>query len=130
MTMLTGIKAFEARWQSLKDSYVTTLSESRLLMQAMGRLVDNYATQEEIVSELPFGLQGLFLRLVDAYLNGYWPEETETATSSLASSSPARLSARSRRQQGMPKATAASEAGTYIIRDVNADAGAYSVCLI
>ena len=129
MTMLTGIKAFEARWQSLKDSYVTTLSESRLLMQAMGRLVDNYATQEQIVSELPFGLQGLFLRLVDAYLNGYWAEETESSAGPLTPS-PARLSARSRREQGMPKATAASEAGTYIIRDANADAGAYSVCMI
>ncbi|MGB3291394.1 MAG: hypothetical protein WBB01_00210 [Phormidesmis sp.] len=128
MTMLTGIKAFEARWQALRDTYVTTLSESRLLMQAMGRLIDNYATQEEIAGELPFVLQGLFLRLVDAYLNGYWLEDAEQSTRPVFS--PALLSARQLRQQEMPKPTAASEARTYIIPDVSADSGVYSMCVI
>ena len=53
MIMLTGINAFEARWQSLKDHYPTSAAENRLLMQSMGRLVDNYATQEELLDELP-----------------------------------------------------------------------------
>ena len=130
MTMLTGVKAFEARWQSLKDNYVTTLSESRLLMQAMGRLVDNYATQEEIVNELPFVLQGLFLRLVDAYLNGYWLEDADSSSRPLTPPSPALLSARHLRQRNAPMPTAASEARTYIIQDVSADSGVYSMCAI
>ena len=129
MTMLTGIKAFEARWQSLKDSYIMTLSESRLLMQSMGRLVDNYATQEEITSELPYVLQGLFSRLVDAYLNGYWLEDAGV-TSPLISPSPAHLSARYIRQQRAVNPTAASEARTYVIQDVSADSGIYAMCTI
>lgn len=129
MTMLTGIKAFEARWQSLKDSYIMTLSESRLLMQAMGRLIDNYATQEEIAGELSDVLQGLFSRLVDAYLNGYWLEDAEV-TNPLIPPSPARLSARHLRQQGVPKPTVASEARTYVIQDMSADLSAYAACAI
>lgn len=70
MVMLTGIKAFEACWQSLKTDYPTDCVENRLLMQSMGRLVDNYATQDEIARALPAGLRELFDRLVEAYLQG------------------------------------------------------------
>ena len=42
MVMLTGIKAFEACWQSLKNSAMANANDGPKLMQAMGRLVDNY----------------------------------------------------------------------------------------
>lgn len=74
MVMLTGMKAFESRWQSLQAQYPTGAAQKQLLMQAMGRLVDNYATQAEIEADLPSALRILFQRLVDAYLNGCWIE--------------------------------------------------------
>lgn len=108
--MLTGIKAFEARWQALKDAYPTSPEDSRLLMQAMGRLVDNYATQAEIMIDLPRSLQLLFAQLVEAYLNGCWVENTSASSQPVVS--PAILAARQLRQQHQP--TEASEAATYI----------------
>ncbi len=113
MMMLTGIKAFEACWQSLKAGNPTDLAENRLLMQSMGRLVDNYATQDEIAQELPAVLGELFDRLVEAYLHGYWLEN-ELAPMSPAVS-PALLAAQQRRQHQPLQPTAASEADTYII---------------
>ena len=122
MIMLTGIKAFEARWQANKSNWDT--KESRMLMQAMSRLVDNYATYEEIEEELPASLQGAFKRLVDAYLNGFWLEDEDSCISSAAMLSPAMLAAQQlrqqRRMQRAPKPTPASEAATYIIRDRSA----------
>lgn len=123
MIMLTGIKAFEARWQSIKGN--RSARDSRMLMQAMSRLVDNYATYEEIVEELPTSLQGAFNRLVDAYLNGFWLEsEEEFEVNPAAVLSPAMLAAQQLRQrrkrQHAPEATPASEAPTYIIRDRSA----------
>ncbi len=118
MIMLTGIKAFEARWQLLKGNH-TSAADNRLLMQAMGRLVDNYATQDEIITELPAALQGLFSRLVDAYLNGYWLEDHELPMQPAVSRTitPAMLEARQRRQSPYQQPTVASEAETYIVRD-------------
>lgn len=127
MIMLTGIKAFEARWQSLKDHYPTSPDENRLLMQSMGRLVDNYATQDELLDELPVQLCIIFNRLVDAYLNGVWMEDssaeeysgsfgprTERRAVSREGMTPAMLAAQKLRRQ--PKAaTEASEAATYIV---------------
>lgn len=129
MIMLTGIKAFEARWQSLKDHYPTSPDENRLLMQSMGRLVDNYATQEELLDELPGQLCIIFNRLVDAYLNGVWMDDslaeayagtggfgprTERRSVSREGMTPAMLAAQKLRRQ--PKAaTEASEAATYIV---------------
>ncbi|MEL6899921.1 MAG: hypothetical protein AAFP07_03135 [Cyanobacteria bacterium J06606_4] len=119
MIMLTGIKAFEARWQSLKSAHPTNASENHLLMQSMGRLVDNYASQEEIAAELPASLRGLFARLVDAYLNGHWTDDIEKpSTANLNPGlSPAMLAAKQRRQQKKMAPTASSEAATYVIRD-------------
>ena len=116
MIRLTGIKAFEARWQSLKTTHPTNSKENHLLMQSMGRLVDNYASKDEIAAELPIVLRGLFERLVDAYLNGYWIEGTEANEPTLVMS-PAMLAAKQRRQRKVLKPTAASEASTYIIHD-------------
>ena len=113
MMMLTGIKAFEACWQSLKAGTPTDFAENRLLMQSMGRLVDNYATQDEIAQELPAVVKELFDRLVEAYLNGYWLEN-ELAPMPPAVS-PALLAAQQRRQRQPLQPTAASEADTYII---------------
>ena len=113
--MLTGIKAFEARWQSLKGRYATSAADNRLLMQAMGRLVDNYATHEEISEGLPVSLQNLFDRLVDAYLNGCWIDTDETP--SRKAISPALLAAQQMRQSRKTEPTEASEASTYIVRD-------------
>ena len=124
MTMLTGIRAFEARWQSIKGS--RSARDSRLLMQAMGRLVDNYATHEEISADLPASLRGVFNRLVDAYLNGFWLDESEGGLPQNSASvlSPAMLAAQQlrqrRRSQVIPQPTAASEAATYVIRDRSA----------
>ncbi len=115
MMMLTGIKAFEARWQSLKSCYATSAADNRLLMQAMGRLVDNYATHEEISEELPVSLQGLFDHLVDAYLNGYWLDTDEKPNQKTVS--PALLAAQQMRQRRKTEPTAASEASTYVVRD-------------
>ena len=116
MIMLTGIKAFEARWQSLKATHPTSASDHRLLMQSMGRLVDNYASQTEIASELPVVLRGLFECLVDAYLNGYWIEGTQENQEPVIS--PALLAAKQRRQKKTKQQpTATSEAATYVIRD-------------
>ena len=94
--MLTGIKAFEARWQATKGDW--NIRESRLLMQAMSRLVDNYATYEEIEEELPVSLQGAFSRLVDAYLNGFWLEDEDSYKHPTAVLSPAMLAAQQLRQ--------------------------------
>lgn len=113
--MLTGIKAFEARWQSLKGRYTTNAADNRLLMQSMGRLVDNYATHEEISEELPAKLRGLFDHLVDAYLNGYWLDTDEAPSRKTVS--PALLAAQQMRQRRKIEPTAASEAATYIVRD-------------
>jgi hypothetical protein len=130
MIMLTGTKAFEACWQSIKRSAASTSVnslDSRLLMQSMGRLVDNYATHEEILQELPLMLRDTFDRLVDAYLNGYWLESTETAETVKASFSaqarkpaevsPAMLAAAQLRQRRKMEPTANSEAPTYIVHD-------------
>lgn len=125
MIMLTGIKAFEARWQSLKTAHPTSDRDNHLLMQSMGRLVDNYASQAEIAAELPAVLRGLFECLVDAYLNGYWVEGAQVNSQSdshtgngAAVMSPAMLAAKQRRQRkGKQQPTATSEAATYIIRD-------------
>ena len=120
--MLTGIKAFEARWQSLKAVHPTAPHENHLLMQSMGRLVDNYASQSEISAGLPFALQGLFDNLVDAYLNGHWVEGEEDVSTSVTTTkkpqlTPAMAEALQRRQRKAMKPTAASEAATYIIHD-------------
>ncbi|NJM99629.1 MAG: hypothetical protein HC800_23030 [Phormidesmis sp. RL_2_1] len=120
MVLLTGIKAFEARWQSLRANDSANAADSRLLMQSMGRLVDNYASQAEISQELPASLQGVFARLVDAYLNGYWLEDGEQPSRAVVSRSisPAMLAAKQLRQhKAAIQPTAASEAATYIIRD-------------
>lgn len=118
MIMLTGIKAFEARWQLLKGTH-TSAADNRLIMQSMSRLVDNYATQDEIVTELPVALQGLFNRLVDAYLNGYWLEDNEVPMQPAVSRhiTPAMLAAKQRRQNPQQQPTTASEATTYIVRE-------------
>lgn len=123
MIMLTGIKAFEARWDAIKSRQ--TKKDSRLLMQSMGRLVDNYATHEEILEELPASLQGAFNGLVDAYLNGFWLEDgmNDASANPAAVLSPAMLAAqqiRQRRRRSVPKPTPASEAATYIVRDRSA----------
>lgn len=119
MIMLTGIKAFEARWQSIKGN--RSARENRLLMQAMQRLVDNYATHEEISEELPIALKGTFHRLVDAYLNGFWLEEGENAAKAnpAAVLSPAMIAAQQLRQRRRmkPTPTQSSEAATYIIHE-------------
>ncbi|MEM6597060.1 MAG: hypothetical protein AAF810_21640 [Cyanobacteria bacterium P01_D01_bin.36] len=125
MIKLTGIKAFEARWQSLRVSHPTAPHENHLLMQSMGRLVDNYASQSEIAAGLPFPLQSLFDQLVDAYLNGYWVEDnTSPAASTVMSKramtpamTPAMAESLQRRQRKSIKPTVASEAATYIIHD-------------
>lgn len=75
MIKLTGIGAFEACWRSLKAMYSINPHESQMLMQSMGRLVDNYASQSEIASELPLPLRKLFNLLVQSYLEGYWIED-------------------------------------------------------
>ena len=118
MIMLTGIKAFEARWQLLKGTH-TSAADNRLIMQSMSRLVDNYATQDEIVTELPVALQGLFNRLVDAYLNGCWLEDNEVPMQPAVSRhiTPAMLAAKQRRQNPQQQPTTASEATTYIVRE-------------
>lgn len=126
MMKLTGIKAFEARWQSLKGDHTPSASENRLLMQSMGRLVDNYASQEELMNELPETLQGSFNNLVDAYLNGCWVDDeiakpsvrrlTFHPTTSPAVS-PAMLAAQQLRQSRRQQPTPASEAPTYIVQD-------------
>ena len=142
MMKLTGIKAFEACWSDLRESYKTPAADNHLIMQSMGRLVDNYASQEEIEATLPAPLKTVFASLVDAYLNGYWIEDTDSAIAttiierrhrqvqaaaskrSEAKSadkpvmSPAMLAAAQRKkkkQQLQP--TASSEAATYIIRE-------------
>lgn len=121
MAKLTGIKAFEARWQSLKTAHPTAPHENHLLMQSMGRLVDNYASQSEISAGLPFALQGVFHSLVDAYLNGYWIDgEEPSAPSPVVSKkplTPAMAVALQRRQCKPVQPTAASEAATYIIHE-------------
>lgn len=125
--MLTGIKAFEARWQSLKSSYATSSADNRTLMQAMGRLVDNYATHEEISEDLSDSLSSLFDQLVDAYLNGCWLDDVETTgqtteqttkqTTERPQVSPALLAAQQMRQRRKIQPTPASEAETYVVRD-------------
>jgi hypothetical protein len=127
MIMLTGTKAFEACWQSLQSSVASTSTDSRLLMQAMGRLVDNYATHDELIQELPVMLRDVFDRLVDAYLNGYWLETAENEPFKRASSSarrtetaevsPAMLAAAQLRQRRKMEPTPTSEAATYIVHD-------------
>lgn len=69
--MLKGVKAFEACWSAIKQTYPTSRAENTLLVQSMGRFVDQYATREEIRGGLPEGLKQLFDRLIDAYVEGY-----------------------------------------------------------
>lgn len=124
MVMLTGIRALEYRWQSFQAKYPISATQRQLIMQAMGRLVDNYATQEEIETDLPDALRMLFRRLVDAYLNGCWveadaqfaPKEVQRPAVTMT---PALLAAAQRRQQPQSP-TAASEADTYIVDDSTA----------
>ena len=117
MIRLTGIKAFEACWESLKAAHPTNPNQNHLLMQSMGRLVDNYASQAEISAELPVVLQGLFDRLVDAYLNGFWLEGGDEAAQQPVLT-PAMAEAIQRRQQRQKlQPTVASEAATYVIRE-------------
>lgn len=133
MMMLTGIKAFEACWQSLESSYAPSLTENRLLMQAMGRLVDNYATQEEIACELPVALRGLFVQLVDAYLHGYWLEDAKFTASAGRTRYSAAPTVRNARHSQPLQPTAASEAATYIIQNASVsltDLSMCSVCLV
>lgn len=126
MMKLTGIKAFEARWQSLKGDCSPNAAENRLLMQSMGRLVDNYASKDELINELPETLQGSFNNLVDAYLNGCWVDDAiakssvrkltfHTTTSPAVS--PARLAAQQLRKNRRQQPTPSSEAPTYIVQD-------------
>ena len=117
MIMLTGIEAFEARWQSIKGR--RSANDGRLLMQAMNQLVNNYATQEELTEELPASLQHTFAYLVDAYLNGFWSsKDGQSQANPAAMLSPAMLAAQQIRQRRrlQPEPTTASEAATYIIR--------------
>ncbi|MEM6452715.1 MAG: hypothetical protein AAF703_20655 [Cyanobacteria bacterium P01_D01_bin.105] len=116
--MLTGIEAVKARWQSIKSR--CSASDHRLLLHAMNQLVNNYATQEELIEELPTALQGIFMRLVDAYLNGFWLDEG-VAANPAAVLSPAMLAAQQVRQRRrmQPEPTPASEATTYIIQGLN-----------
>mgnify|MGYP001795506594 CR=1 FL=1 len=79
MQAIRGIKAFDACWVALKQTYPTSSAESTLLVQAMGRFVDAYGTQTEIRTGLPQPLQTLFDRLVDAYVNGYVPVQPKPA---------------------------------------------------
>lgn len=126
MMKLTGIKAFEARWQALKGDCTPSAAENRLLMQSMGRLVDNYASQDELINELPETLQSYFKNLVDAYLNGCWVDDEvakpnvrrltfHPATSPTIS--PAMLAAQQLRKNRRSQPTPASEAQTYIVQD-------------
>ena len=122
MVMLTGIKAFESRWQSLQAKYPISASQKQLVTRAMGRLVDNYATQEEIEAELPTALKIIFQRLVDAYLNGCWIDAAvrstrETPQKPAPAMTPAMLAAAQLRQRQRQEPTAASEADTYIVND-------------
>lgn len=134
MIKLTGIKAFEARWQSLKSLHPTAPHENHLLMQSMGRLVDNYASQSEIAAGLPYALRGLFDKLVDAYLNGHWIEgdpvlpvlsvvkdrqakEKQEKQMKEKQMTPAMAESLQRRKRKQMQPTAASEAATYIIHD-------------
>ncbi|MEM8505990.1 MAG: hypothetical protein AAF716_22930 [Cyanobacteria bacterium P01_D01_bin.1] len=86
MIKLTGIGAFEACWRSLKTMYSINPHESQMLMQSMGRLVDNYASQSEIASELPLPLRKLFNLLVQSYLEGYWIEDETSSLDAIACS--------------------------------------------
>lgn len=126
MMKLTGIKAFEARWQTLKGDHTPSATENRLLMQSMGRLVDNYASQDELINELPETLQGSFNHLVDAYLNGCWVDDEvakpsvrrltfHPSTSPVVS--PAMLAAQQLRKNRRQQPTPASEAPTYVVQD-------------
>ncbi|MEL6352450.1 MAG: hypothetical protein AAFR58_11850 [Cyanobacteria bacterium J06627_28] len=141
MMKLTGIKAFEACWTALRESHHTTSADNHLIMQCMGRLVDNYASQAEIEATLPAPLKAVFASLVDAYLNGYWIEDTDSAMATTiierrhrqvqaAASkrnevestdntvmSPAMLAAAQRKKKQQLQPTASSEAATYIIRE-------------
>ncbi|MBE9062647.1 hypothetical protein [cf. Phormidesmis sp. LEGE 11477] len=131
MYKLTGIKAFEAHWQSLQATHLIAPQDSHLLMQAIGRVVDNYGSQSEISAELPLPLQELFNLLVQSYLEGYWIEDlgslsvashasTHPATTrafSFQRLSPAMIAATQRRQRQTLRPTASSEAETYIMHN-------------
>lgn len=106
MIKLTGIGAFEACWRSLKTMYSINPDESQMLMQSMGRLVDNYASQAEIAAELSLPLRKLFNLLVQSYLEGYWVEDTATS-----------------------RAATNSEPGTEAIAEAGADVSTRSVNL-
>ncbi len=77
MQVIKGIRAFDACWKALKQTYPTSQAENTLLVQSMGRFVDAYGTRAEICASLPQPLQILFDRLVDAYVNGYVPAEAK-----------------------------------------------------
>jgi hypothetical protein len=141
MVKLTGIGAFEACWQSLKAMYSIDPGESQLLMQSMSRLVDNYASQSEIASELSLPLQKLFNLLVQSYLEGYWIEDETSSLEDCAESnasesvpyythrssrhpsssgpacylSPAMAAADQHRQRQRIEPTVNSEADTYFV---------------
>lgn len=120
MVMLTGIKAFESHWQSLQTKYPISAVQKKLIMQSMGRLVDNYASQAEIEADLPVALKILFKRLVGAYLNGYWIEDDTQSVEPdtyrpAPAMTPAMLAAAQLRQQKRQQPTSTSEADTYIV---------------
>lgn len=117
MVMLTGINAFESRWQSLQSKYPISAAQKKLITQAMGRLVDNYATQAEIEADLPAALRILFRRLVDAYLNGCWIDNDASSAKPSSRMTPAMKAAAQLRQRQRQEPTEASEAETYIVDD-------------
>ncbi|PSN18875.1 hypothetical protein C7271_10265 [filamentous cyanobacterium CCP5] len=82
--MLTGIQAFEACWLALRDQHPTSPEENRLIVQAMGQLVDNYAPPQVIEDTLPQHLCPLFERLATAYFHGYLPAQNGTVSISVA----------------------------------------------
>jgi hypothetical protein len=71
--ILTGIKAFEARWLDLRQDYPTSREDNTLIAHAMGQLVDGYETPGAILQALPEHLVVLFEELAKAYFNGYTP---------------------------------------------------------
>ena len=129
MQVIQGIQAFDACWQALKQAYPTSHAERILLVQSMGRFVDAYGTQAEIRAGLPRPLQILFDRLVDAYLNGYVPDQIKPVDLSPAAglsqaatviiSAPRRMTAttlaREERQRQRSASALANEAETFVL---------------
>lgn len=129
MQVIQGIQAFDACWQALKQAYPISQAERILLVQSMGQFVDAYGTQAEIRASLPRPLQILFDRLVDAYLNGYVPDQIKPvdlspsadlrqAATVLVSASPrvtATTLARAERQQQSSEPSLVNEAETFVL---------------